>query len=418
MNSLLDKKGDIKFSDKRVESTIVFTGDLCPVFRLEDYLLKGDFANVFGDTLEVLQSSDLNIVNLETVLCENVEPIEKLGPCLKVNPKIAEQLKKIPIHVACLANNHMLDFNEGGLNQTTQALKNAKISFVGAGISIEEAEAPLFVTTNNIKICILNFVLAGAPINFEKAHTAMLEPRKNCIAIKKSKAEGYLVVPVIHTGKEQVLLPAPSLRDTCKDFIDAGASAVICHHPHVPQGFEIYENKPIVYSLGNFLFDWNIAEPETDSSYFISLGLDNSSVINLKVHPFAKIKEFGGIGLLKNQDFEEYIDLLNQISEPLADSKMYDNLWKEQCRILYEKFYCSKIERATILSNPLDPKYKMAASTFHNFFAHKTHSDVLCQIMKMITCNEMASVITSKDWLLSKMEALKKFSINQKGSNL
>lgn len=413
-NYLIDQNGKIKFFDKTKKANIIITGDFCPILRLESYLLDGNLAAVFSDTLEVFQRSNLNVINLEAVLCGDIAPIQKVGPNLKVHPDIAKQLKKIPVHVACLSNNHMLDYHADGLTQTIQALDKENIKYVGAGSSKEDAEAPLFIDVNGIKICFVNFVVAGAPINFEIANTAMLEPRKNCIVIKKAKAEGAIVIPIIHTGKEQVLLPAPGLRDTCKDFIDAGASAVICHHPHVPQGIEIYENKPIVYSLGNLLFDWTTAEPETDSSFFVELSLDEKNIVELQVHPFAKISEDGCIGLLKGTDYDQYIDLLNKISEPFTNSQKYEKLWKEQCRILYTKKYLYKLKRAENLDCDQDSKMRMAASTFHNFFAQQTHVDNLSEIMNMIIKKDMTSDQEANDWLTTLMTTLESFSITKK----
>lgn len=414
-HKLIDYSGKIEFSVKAKKANIIITGDFCPILRLEPYLLDGNLSAVFSDTLEVFQNSNLNIINLEAVLCGDVTPIQKVGPNLKVNPNIAKQLKNIPVHVACLSNNHILDYHEAGLTQTIQALDKENIKYVGAGSTKIDAETPLFIEVNGVKLCFVNFVVAGAPISFETANTSMLEPRKNCIAIKKAKAEGTIVIPIIHTGKEQVLLPAPGLRDTCKDFIDAGASAVICHHPHVPQGIEIYENKPILYSLGNLLFDWDTPEPETDSSFFVELGLDETNIVDLKVHPFAKISEDGCIGLLKGSDRDQYIDLLNKISEPFTDSQKYEKLWKEQCRILYKKKYLYKLKRAENLDSDQDSKARMAASTFHNFFAHQTHVDNLSEIMNMIIKKDMTLDQEANEWLTSLMTTLENFSITKKG---
>lgn len=92
--------------------------------------------------------------------------------------------------------------------------------------------------------------------------------------ITAAKKLADVVIVTIHGGNEYFPYPRPGLRKMCRHFIDLGVDAVICHHPHVPGAYEVYEGKPIYYSIGNLVFDQNLPKPGWEEGYFVELKFD------------------------------------------------------------------------------------------------------------------------------------------------
>ncbi|MFW6107967.1 MAG: CapA family protein, partial [bacterium] len=181
-----------------------------------------------------------------------------------------------------------------------------------------------------------------------------------------------VVIPIIHTGKEQVPFPSPGLQQFFRELIDAGAAAVVGHHPHVPQGIELHAGRVIAYSLGNFLFDWHEPEPECASSFLLELGLGRSGVADLAVHPFAQT-EGGGIDLLRGGRRAEYLALLTDLSDPLPRPDELAPLWREQCRELFDSWYRPRLGRGAMIDSDDPDERRRAQLTFLNILDLNEH---------------------------------------------
>lgn len=214
----------------------------------------------FGDRLdEVLQSADINVVNFESPLkAEGAQPIKKSGPNLCQDDGCTEFLEQHHFNVACLANNHIMDYGVLSLRKTLQAFN--KMTLVGAG-KREDAYRVNVQNVNGRKIGFLSLtqnefgVLADAIGQKSELGAAwMLHPCVDEIIVKaKNQCDCLIILP--HAGLEHFELPLPELRTLYRHWLSMGADAVIGGHPHVVQGYEEYQGKPIAYSLGNFCFD-------------------------------------------------------------------------------------------------------------------------------------------------------------------
>src|SRR5690606_12988112 len=108
-------------------------------------LLRGDLEAVFGDLLLELQEADFTVVNLECVLTTSTARIPKVGPHFKAHPWCAKGLREAGIDLINLANNHIKDFGEAGIEETTRSLRANGIEYFGAGRGLEEAARPASV---------------------------------------------------------------------------------------------------------------------------------------------------------------------------------------------------------------------------------------------------------------------------------
>lgn len=365
-----------RLREETVEARILFTGDLCAIHRVERMLTDGDIAGAFGSTRALFQEADLTVVNLEAPLCRDLAPVPKLGPPFMADPRVAEALRDVPVHVACLANNHVMDRGADGLLQTLAALDGAGILYVGGGKTPAEAAAGLEVDVGGLAVVLLNSATVEGAIPLDGPGAARIDHLRCRRLVSESAGRGAFVIPILHTGKEQVPLPSPGMRQLCKELIDAGAAAVIGHHPHVPQGIEIYGNRPIVYSLGNFLFDWQEPEPETDVSFLFELGLSSNGVAEFRVHPVGKSRT-GGAELLAGAAGKDFYALLADLSAPFADKLEYQTLWTEQCRGLFESWYLPRVKRMGDMDSEDEEKRRKAYLTLLNLLENDEHGEVL-----------------------------------------
>ena len=162
-----------------------------------------------------------------------------------------------------LANNHAMDYGTDALLDTCSTLDGAGILRVGAGHSLDEAKQPATMEVKGRKIGFIGAsrVIPEGSWNATKTKPGLLttyDPAVCLEEIRKAREECDLVVVYVHWGIERDELPQEYQRSLGKQYIDAGADLVIGSHPHVLQGLEYYKGKPIVYSLGNFVFGSSI----------------------------------------------------------------------------------------------------------------------------------------------------------------
>ena len=171
--------------------------------------------------------------------------------------KVSAALKTAGFNVVSLANNHTLDYGTDGLIQTIEALDDIGIQHAGAGPNLAAARQPALIHTNGLKIAILAYSMT-LPENFfagpSKTGTAFGHEAHVHADVKAARKQADIVLVSFHWGQEG----KTALRDYQTHLghiaIDAGAHAVIGHHPHILQGIEQYKNGIILYSLGNFTF--------------------------------------------------------------------------------------------------------------------------------------------------------------------
>ncbi|MGD8545784.1 MAG: CapA family protein [Candidatus Bathyarchaeota archaeon] len=316
---------------------IIFVGDLCPIRRVEKLTLNGRAEAVFGDTLPELYDKDLSVANLECPLTERNSPITKSGPNLKAHPKTVDCLKAGGFDIANLANNHILDYGCDAVDETIQLLKANNIKSVGAGSNLSTAQKPLRVKVGKKTIMFLGFAQNEFNCAYEmNAGAWPLDPITNISKIRKAKDESDIVIVLVHGGNEYNPVPSPRIVNTYRAYIDAGASAVVGAHPHVPQGYEIYNNAPIFYSLGNFIFDSTQEKKESpfwSKSFFVRLHFQENKVNNIEIVPYKALPENACLLQLKGEELDEFKRYITSLSEILKDEDKIRNYWNAWCAL-------------------------------------------------------------------------------------
>lgn len=309
--------------DKSV--SLLFCGDVLISSKIANDSMSPELQSIFD-------RCDVVCVNLEAPITTVRDKIKKAGPCLLQGEECASLLKSWGVTLVNCANNHIMDYGERAL---IESLKNlSEFIVIGAGPNFEEAFKLKKVIVGNIVLGFLSFAEGGYGMidndSYTQAGYAWINHNYTNELVKKSASEcDYLFVQV-HAGVEEIEIPLPEWRSRYKELIDLGASAIICTHPHVPQGIEIYKDAPIFYSLGNFFFEYpknNIK----DRGYIVELIVKEAKV-EFIIHPVER--ELSYVYLSADLYYKSHLNALNAYLEEPLYSKMLDcsidQLWRER----------------------------------------------------------------------------------------
>jgi poly-gamma-glutamate synthesis protein (capsule biosynthesis protein) len=183
-----------------------------------------------------------------------------------------------------------LDWGVAGFIDELGLLRENAIPWFGGGHDLAEARRPQVLTIRGLRIALLgynDFPPKSFAAKARRAGTAWLVERDVISDIQTAKAQGGadLVFVYLHWGEELTDEPTPEQTRLARRFLDAGADAILGSHPHVTQTIEWYGGRPIVYSLGNFVFDYFPHDPAVWTSYVVRLEYDDARVAKLSTLP-------------------------------------------------------------------------------------------------------------------------------------
>lgn len=264
---------DIVLVEQAPDRTLlVFGGDLMigrrfyEPFGGEPILVRAetrlaDSKSLLREMKSYLKLADYASINLETPIFDNPPgPAAPKSVTFYSAPETLAALEWAGVDYVALGNNHIYDFLKPGLDLTMAHLRASALDHSGAGCDEAEAITPHRARLAGTDYDFLSFVgwPAGPPTQSAETNKggAALGTSSNLISTSAESAEtGAAPVVQFHGGLEYVEEPTLAIETKLKQSVDAGAALVIAHHPHVTQALELYEDKLIAWSLGNFLFD-------------------------------------------------------------------------------------------------------------------------------------------------------------------
>ena len=215
-----------------------------------DYYLKennNDYSYYFKNVKDLFSKDDLTIVNLEGDFTDYNVKVEK-----KFNFKAPKEYRNVltegSVEVVSFANNHTHDYGEQGYKDTIDALNEIDMPYYGY-------DKYLIKEVNGIKIGFFGFL----DINGERFN----DVKKAINYLKENNCD--LIIASMHWGIEYDYEQSKEQVKMGHFLIDNGVDLVIGHHPHIVQGIEKYNNKYIIYSLGNFSFGGNSKPRDMDT---------------------------------------------------------------------------------------------------------------------------------------------------------
>lgn len=252
---------------RRYDISLGFAGDICfgdnyiPMQHLKAIGSEDISDGIDPRFIKIMKGMDLMWINNEFVYSLRGAPLPGKAWTFCGDPAHVSYLKDLGVDIVGLANNHTFDFGEESFLDTLSTLEDAGIPYVGAGRTMEQAGAPVYLQARGFKIAYVAASRAEYTIYTPEAtdtkpgilwcydNTRFLE------SIRTAAANADFVIALPHWGVEHSTELEDAQIDGAHAYIDAGADAVIGAHPHILQGIEYYKGKPILYSLGNFWFD-------------------------------------------------------------------------------------------------------------------------------------------------------------------
>ena len=302
---------------------IIIAGDFCDCGHTSDKIIKGEYSSMFEDVKPLIEQADFRVVNFEfPIVLNEGNPIEKCGPNLKGNKESVYAVKYAGFNICTLANNHILDQGANCCMTTKQVLEDEGLNTVGVGNTIEEANAPLYVTKDGETLAIINCCEHESSVVTRKnAGANPISAIQQYYTIQEAKKRADYIIVITHGGHELHQLPSPRMKELYRFYIDCGADAVVNHHQHCFSGYEIYNGRPIFYGLGNFLFDnimnfgnlWN-------QGYFVHLDL-NKDQRAFNIHPYNQSIIPATIKLLNESEKKTFEDTINKLNAVIADDE-------------------------------------------------------------------------------------------------
>jgi hypothetical protein len=323
-------------------STIIIGGDVCPSGNIQSAFTKGKGEIILNDLFPIFNNANYSVVNLECPLIIEDSPIEKDGPALGANINCINGLRAMGVNAVNLSNNHILDHGEKGLESTFNACEKHGIEYFGAGKNLKSAKKPLIKTINNKQIGFIG--IAEREFSIASNTTWGANP-VDVIEIVRTLNEyrnkiDHLII-LVHGGKEHYHYPTPKLQKLCRFLVEEGADAVICQHSHCAGTYEYYQNKPIVYGQGNFIFE-NLKRKSQLWNQGFLVSLDFNDATSAKFIPFEQSKGFIGAKRMNVNDETKFLEELEIRSKKISSSQFVEDEWKKLCKS--EKYlYSSRV---------------------------------------------------------------------------
>lgn len=328
---------------------LIFAGDCV----LSSYFNQDFVDDSLGD---LIGDANISVINFEAPI-RTGEPSPKWGPVLSQPLDSPKRVKMSGFDLVTLANNHIMDYGEDGLSKTCNAFSRIDLDAIGAGESNKQAKSPITYTIGGAEVSIINLAAKEFGMSTSKsAGVAWIREPGIETHISEVAQEVDSLIVVVHGGIEYLSLPSWKWQQTLHAIVGAGADAVIGHHPHVAQPWEIVNGTPIFYSLGNFAFRQE-NRPSTFWSYIVGLDLDDGDVSGAKVYLIET--DEGEVQLMKERERRDYWDYLQQVCNAIQNSASNRGYWQSIAVKKFEDEYTGRLSDygsghlSTILSNPI-----------------------------------------------------------------
>lgn len=272
------------------EVHLMFAGDLCleeDNFVIDKYDETGILSDCISpELIQMTNDADIFFLNHEYTCTNLGTPLANKYYTFRAKPERMEILKELGTDLVSLANNHIYDYGPEAMLDTLEQLKRAGITYVGGGANYEEASRPVYTTTNGITV---GYVSASRAEKYRLTPEAtedspgvlrMYELDGIKSALTEASNNCDFLIAYIHWGTENSPHFEEYQREIAKELFACGADIIIGGHPHVLQGMEYIDGKPVIYSLGDFWFN-----DETKYTGLLDLKITKNGIKEMKFIP-------------------------------------------------------------------------------------------------------------------------------------
>jgi LAS superfamily LD-carboxypeptidase LdcB/poly-gamma-glutamate capsule biosynthesis protein CapA/YwtB (metallophosphatase superfamily) len=286
-------------------TTLFFVGDIMLTRGIKSSVEKnfnGDYNKLFAN-LTQLKDADILFGNLEGDVSDTGNNVGSKYS-FRMDPEVLPVLKNAGFDIVSFANNHVGDWNMTAFKDTLSRLDENGLLKTGAGVNKMDAENPTIIEKNGTRFGFLGFSDVGPDWIKAKIDSPGIllasDPNIGEI-IQNAKKKCDVLIISFHFGDEYKLVHNARQEKLAHGAIDSGADMIIGHHPHVMEDIEEYNGKPIVYSLGNFIFDQYFSK-DTMRGMFFSVKYDGKNLIEKSNKIITLNKQFQPEGIFSIED--------------------------------------------------------------------------------------------------------------------
>ena len=285
-----------------------------------------DRENPFREIRQALASKDVLFGNLETVLSSHGKEAEK-AMVLYTSPDKVNYLKEAAFDVLNVANNHIMDLGREGFNETLEVLNKNDMSFIG--VKNRTFTKPwAILEKNDIAIGFLGYSSTGFSDPRKGISINGINEAEIVADIRNLKPQYDVVIISLHWGLDNVQYPSPEQIALAHKLIDAGATVILGHHPHVIQGIERYKSGLIAYPLGNFQFDPTVSQTKSNRSLILSVELSPTGLENYSIIPVEIGDDFAPKVTMDKE--AELLKFIEEKTSPITKGIVTEKWWFEQ----------------------------------------------------------------------------------------
>jgi len=310
---------EVQQKGEEEELVLAFVGDIMFDKTVAGFIKSKGGDYIFQGYEKYFKESDIVFGNLETSMSDRGQPAQGKEYTFRSSPKVIPFLKKNNFTALSIANNHVLDYGTTAFNDAMKIMKENGISYGGGGSNKKEALEGVVIEKKGIKIGFIAFTkvtpsadwYAGAKkpgiIGAYKVHEA--EVLK---AVKDLNSRCDIMVVSLHWGKEGSAVVRNQDIELAHKLVDSGADVIMGHHPHVVQSIELYKDKLIIYSLGNFIFTTSYSELN-NKTIMTTAKYDKSGKLKA-VEAIPGIIKWGRPVPMEPAEGKKFIDYLNKMN--------------------------------------------------------------------------------------------------------
>ena len=307
---------------------IIIAGDILPWTNNAHLFKEGDAKTLFGNEVcNLFETADFSIVNLEGPLTDATISQHKIGPVIKAEKDTVRGLQALKVKAVALANNHITDYLQQGVDDTISVLQKSGIKYVGVvkNPNMSRSDSYLSITIGQLKVCIYN--VSETFYNQTSKDNYGVNIYDEWIILNDIKAlkqqHDYLIV-IYHGGAEYFPYPTPQTRKRFHRMADCGADFITAQHTHCIGCEEWYKDSYLLYGQGNFLFAKQQNKPMMTEGLVIEILLNDNGV-QINKHRI-ELTKGAYITYSKNQSLNAFYERSKNIDDEKLIIEKYKNL--------------------------------------------------------------------------------------------
>ena len=241
----------------RADVDILFCGDVMFDWGISEVMLKNGHDYPVRHLRRLMFPYDYRFCNVESPISDTGTVHSNKKYVFLAKPFHIQLLTACRINGVSLSNNHSNDFGHEALMNTIALLEENDIAQTGAGKNLIDARRPIIFTIRKIRFAIFAYSAVSYSDSYANKKTPGVAASALSIIrqdIRRYRKKADHIIISLHWGIEYSDYPSKDQVSKARALINSGADVIIGHHPHIYQGIEIYRNRPIIYSLGNFIF--------------------------------------------------------------------------------------------------------------------------------------------------------------------